>query len=41
MPYIDKSLKENRYLQSHPLTLNTKKKSLYQKSNQQNITIYT
>jgi len=41
MPYIDKSLKENRYLQSHPLTLNTKKKSLYQKSSQQNITIYT
>lgn len=27
-PFIDKSLKENRYLQAHPLALNTKKKSL-------------
>jgi tetratricopeptide (TPR) repeat protein len=41
MPYIDKSLEENRYLQEHPISMNTKKKSLYHKRSQQNITIYT
>ena len=28
LPYIDKSLKQNKYLKEHPLALNTKKKSL-------------
>jgi len=41
MPYIDKSLKENRYLQVHPLVLNSKKKSLFLRVNQQSITIST
>ena len=40
-PYIEKSLKENKYLQTHPLALNSKKKSLYLRVNQKNIMIYT
>jgi len=40
MPYIDRSLKENKYLQLHPLALNTKKKSLYLKVSLQNTMIY-
>jgi Flp pilus assembly protein TadD len=38
-PYIDKSLKENEYLKTHPISLRSKKKNLLQ--NEQNITIYT
>ena len=41
MPYIDKSLKENSYLQAHPLAFNSKKKSLYLRVNQQSTTIFT
>jgi len=40
-PYIDKSLKENDYLKAHPLALNSKKKSLQLRLNQQGIMIYT
>ena len=40
-PYIDRALKENEYLKAHPLTLNSKKKTLHCKLKKQSIMIFT